>query len=288
MKSVSRHLARRAPTPISVLRVLAIVVSCVSVIASRPTVAVQAAAEDPHWLIEMPVDGPTNIGDPFVVQLTLRLVGPPVGTFVSAGVLTTYSVMAIRPDGTKWIMSDHATQQGYAVGSVERVRLSLAPTQTGEWTFRVEQYVGAATIVAAESRVFTDKVPEAVATADPQAVGGLRVDPPKPVVGQPATITIEMADQPLAAIIRQVPVELIDDDGIQELGTVTSPGAGGTATLAWVPQQATEHGVLHAVDQSTNIVVLEAAADADASDAGVPVDDDGGTEPDQYLQPAAR
>lgn len=238
---------------------------------------VQAAAEDPHWLIEIPVDAPTNIGDPFVVQLTLRLVGPPVGTFVSAGVLTSYSVMAIRPDGTKWIMSDHATQQGYVVGSVERVRLSLAPTQTGEWTFRVEQYVGAATIVAAESRVFTDKVPAAVATDAPQAVGGLRVDPPQPVVGQPATITIEMANQPLAAIIRQVPIELIDEDGIQQLGTVASPGAGGTATLAWVPRQATEHGILHAVDQSTDITVLEAMTgptSEDASGPGAPVDDD--------------
>ena len=190
-------MARRTPAPISVLRVLAIVVSCVSVIASRPTAAVHAAADDPHWLIEMPVDGPTNIGDPFVVELTLRLVGPPVGTFVSAGVLTSYSVIAIRPDGTKWIMSDHATQQGYVVGSVERVRLSLAPTQAGEWTFRVEQYVGAATIVAAESRVFTDKVPAAVATDGPQAVGGLRVDPTQPVVGQPATI-IDRDGQPAA------------------------------------------------------------------------------------------
>jgi hypothetical protein len=222
--------------------------------------------------------------DPFVLHLTLRLVGPPVGTFVSAGVLTTYSVMAIRPDGTKWIMYDHATQQAYVVGSVERIPTSLPPTQKGEWTFRVEQYVGDATIVAAESRVFTDKVPAAVAIADPQAVGGLRVDPPQPVVGQPATITIEMANQPLAVIIRQVPVELIDDDGIQQLGTVASPGAGGTATLAWVPRQATEHGVLHAVDQSTDIVVLEAAeapASMDTGAAGAPADGDGGAGPDQ-------
>ena len=154
----------------------------------------------------------------------------------------------------------------------------------GEWTFRVEQYVGNATIVAAESRVFTDKVPEAVTTDEPQAVVGLRVDPPQPVVGQPATIIVEMASQPLAAIIRQVPVELIDDDGIQQLGTVASPGAGGTATLAWVPRQATEHGVLHAVDQSTDVIVLEAAAaptGADTGAAGAPADGDGGAGPDQ-------
>jgi len=181
-------------------------------------------------------------------------------------------------------MYDHATQQAYVVGSMERIPTSLPPTQKGEWTFRVEQYVGDATIVAAESRVFTDKVPEAVTTDEPQAVVGLRVDPPQPVVGQPATIIVEMASQPLATIIRQVPVELIDDDGTHLLGTISNPGAGGTATLAWVPQQATEHGVLHAVDQSTDVIVLEAAAvptGADTSAAGVPVDDDSGARPDQ-------
>jgi hypothetical protein len=284
MKSAKNNVDRRAAAPISVLRVLATLLSCVLMVASSPTVAVQAAAEDPHWLIEMPVDAPDNVGDAFVLHLALRLVGPPVGTFVSAGVPTTYSVMAIRPDGTKWIMSDHATQRANAVGFVMHIPTTLAATQEGEWTFRVEQYVGDAAIVASESRVFTHKVPAAVATADPQAVGGLRVDPPQPVVGQPATITIEMANKPLAAIIRQVPVELIDDDGIHQLGTVASPGAGGTATLAWVPRQATEHGVLHAVDQSTNVIVLEATeapTGADAGDAGAPVDDDGGAGPDQ-------
>jgi hypothetical protein len=283
MKSAKSDLGWRAAAQISVMRVLVIASLCAWMAASGPAAVVQAA-EDPHWTIEMPVDGPTNIGDPFIVEITLRLVGPPAGTFISAGVLTSYSVMAIRPDGTKWIMSDHATQQGYVVGSAERVRLSLAPKQKGEWTFRVEQYVGAATIVAAESRVFTDKVPEAVTTDEPQAVGRLRVDPPQPVVGQPATITIEMANQPLAAIIRQVPVELIDDDGIQQLGTVANPGAGGAATLAWVPRQATEHGVLHAVDQSTDITVLEAMTGPtgeDASGPGAPVDDDSEAGPDQ-------
>ena len=51
----------------------------------------------------------------------------------------------------------------------------------------------------------------------------------------------------------------------------------GTATLAWVPRQATEHGVLHAVDHSTDITVLEAMTGPtgeDASGPGAPVDDD--------------
>ena len=278
MKSAKSDLGWGAAARISVMRVLAIV----SMVASGPAPVVQAA-DDPHWTIEMPVDAPANIGDPFVLHLTLRLVGPPAGTFISAGVSTTYSVLAIRPDGTKWIMSDHATQTANSVGWVMRIPTSLPPTQKGEWTFRVEQYIGNATIVAAESRVFTDKVPEAVTTDEPQAVVGLRVDPLQPVVGQPATIIVEMASQPLATIIRQVPVEVIDDDGTHLLGTITNPGAGGTATLAWVPQQAT-HGVLHAFDQSTDIIVLEAAAvptGADASAAGAPMDDDSGAGPDQ-------
>ena len=44
------------------------------------------------------------------------------------------------------------------------------------------------------------------------------------------------------------------------------------------------HGVLRAVDQSTDIIVLEATAvptGADASAAGAPVDDDSGAGPDQ-------
>jgi len=281
MKNAKDDVDRRAAAQLSVLRLFAIVLSCVSMVASGPTVAVQAAAEDPHWTIEMPVDAPANVGDPFVLHLTLHLVGPPVGTFFSTGVSTTYSVMVIRPDGTKWIMSDHATQQANTVGWVMRIPTSLPPTQKGEWTFRVEQYVGDATIVAAESHVFTDKVPEAVATAEPQAVGGLRVDPPQPVVGQPATIVVEMANQPLAAILRQVPIELIDDDGVHLLGTISSPGAGGTATLAWVPRQAAEHVVLHAVDQSTDVVVLEATAVPTGTDASAAGAVDGDAGPDQ-------
>ena len=273
-----------AAAHISVLRVLAIVLPCLSMVVSGPAAVVQAAGEDPHWTIEMPVDAPANVGDPFVLHLTLHLVGPTAGTFISAGVSTTYSVLAIRPDGTKWIMSDHATQTANSVGWVMRIPTSLPPTQKGEWTFRVEQYIGNATVVAAESRVFTDKVPEAVTTDEPQAVVGLRLDPPQPVVGQPATIIVEMASQPLATIIRQVPVELIDEDGTHLLGTISNPGAGGTATLAWVPLQATDHGVLHAVDQSTDVIVLEASAapiGAADSAAGAPVDDDGGAGPDQ-------
>jgi len=101
------------------------------------------------------------------------------------------------------------------------------------------------------------------------------------VVGQPATIVVEMANQPLAAILRQVPIELIDDDGVHLLGTISSPGAGGTATLAWVPRQAAEHGVLHAVDQSTDVVVLEATAVPTGTDASAAGAVDGDAGPDQ-------
>ena len=283
MSGLKDDVGRCAAALMSVSRVFAIALWCALALAFGSSVTAQAATDDPHWTIEMPVDAPAKVGDPFVLHVTLRLVGPRVGTVVPT-VSTTYSVTAIAPDGTKRPVYDHATAQASMVGSVWRIPTSMWPRQNGEWTFRVVQFVEDAEIVVAEPHVSTDKAPERVVSAasEPKFVSGLRVDPPEPVVGQLATIVVVMASQPPAATIREVPINLVDDDGVHPLGTVASPGAGGTATLAWIPQQATEHGLLEAVDQTKEIVVLDApsapaAGNADSTDtAPSPTDNSGG------------
>jgi len=283
MSGLKGDVGRCASALMSVSRVFAIALWCALALAFGSSVTAQAATDDPHWTIEMPVDAPAKEGDPFVLHVTLRLVGPRVGTVVPT-VSTMYSVTAIAPDGTKRPVYDHATAQASMVGSVWRIPTSMWPRQNGEWTFRVVQFVGDAEVVVGEPHASTDKAAESaavLAASAPQFVNGLRVDPPEPVVGQLTTIVVEMASQP-PAVIREVPVNLVDDDGVHPLGTIASPGAGGTATLAWIPQQATEHGLLDALDQTKEIVVLDAPAapasgNEDSTDTGPsPTDNNGG------------
>jgi hypothetical protein len=168
--------------------------------------------------------------------------------------------------------SQWSTEPVQLTGTVLHANVWFTPDENGEWDVRVWQLDAGKESVIAEQRAATNKAltlslpPEAEAPATARLVTAIRIDPAQPVVGTPTAVSIEMADGARMKL-SAVPIYLIDQDGMQPLGTVTVGGDRRLATLLWTPQLATEHGFLQALDQSIPIVVLDAAAPSAANRA---------------------
>lgn len=231
--------------------------------ATRPASA--AAAEQVHWDFQLTVDAPQTIGDPFRTRLITTLVGSHPGIVLPQQATTQYLFSASRPDGTEQQLAGlperPATSSTNITGGSGGADVSFTPDQNGDWVFNVWQLDGAGNKkLVVQRQVHTDnaRVSSSSSDARMQLVSAVSTEPAQPVVGQPASIVVQMTPQALAAGIHQAPVLLVDDDGgIHPLGTV-SAGPAGDASLAWVPQQAAANGLLQVGDQAVPLVVLAA------------------------------
>jgi len=246
--------------------------------AMSPTGA--AAAEQVHWDFQLTIDAPHAIGDPFRTRLIATLVGSHPGIVLPQQETTRYLFSASRPDGTEQelagVPEQPATSWTNITGGSGGADVSFTPDQNGDWVFNVWQLDGAGTKkLVVQRQVHTDNARASSASSDApmQLVSAVSTEPAQPVVGQPASIVVQMTPQALATGIHQAPVLLVDDDGgIHPLGTV-SAGPAGDASLAWVPQQAAANGLLQVGDQAVPLVVL------DAPSGPAPVNDEAPTGP---------
>jgi len=237
-----------------------------------------AAAEQPQWEFELTIQAPLETGDPFVLELTPRLVSSQPGVAVPT-LSVMYSLVGIAPNGDKRVLADHATAWANVTGARLSSKLAYGPRQNGEWTFQLWQLDDVNETLVVERQASTDSAVVSAPTLvqGPQFVTEVRVDPAQPIVGQPATITVQIATPQTAQVIRDLPVSLVDDDGVQGLGTI-SPDGTSVATLVWTPQRVTANGLLIAGEVSVPIVVVEAgSAPAPPQDTatmpGPPTDD---------------
>jgi hypothetical protein len=213
------------------------------------------AAEDVHWQLQMTVDAPAEAGDVFVVNITATLVGRKPGIIVP-DTKTVFGVVAIKPDGTRRVVSDDGFFSGEITGGVQGARLWFQPDINGEWSFQLWQYGGPRDILLAEQKVAMDKAFVATAT-ESQFVAAIQTDPVQLVAGQPATITIRMMAAPPASL-GEIPVIFVDAEGTHEVGSVPDPGPGQTVSLQWTPVNAA-NGTLMVFDQSLPVTVLDAS-----------------------------
>jgi hypothetical protein len=222
------------------------------------TSAVVASESPPHWDFQLAIQAPESPGEPFVVQVGLTLLGSRVGNVVPS-VSTTYSVLAVAPDGTKHPLTEGATEQANIVGWMRHVDFHYQPMQNGEWAFQIWQLDGTREVLLIEQRVPTDKASQPAIRGDAQFVSAIRTDPVQPIVGQSVTILVDLTNQAPGAL-REIPINLIDDEGVHPLGSVANPGPGNTASLVWVPQQSIADGLLEALGFTVLVVAQDAAA----------------------------
>ncbi len=200
-----------------------------------------AAPTQTHWETQLSVDPPSTANEPFKANLTVTLVGSRPGMWLSPPAVLTYRWAVTGPAGEQAPLTEKLSQ----------------------WTSEPVQLTG--TVLHSQFEVATDKALQSPAlpprnnAADTPLVSAIRIDPTQPVVGQPATVFVDMANLPLAAAIDRVPVNLIDDEGMHELGSIASPGPGKTGSLAWVPQQPISDGMLEVLGFSVPVVVEDAA-----------------------------
>jgi hypothetical protein len=237
-----------------------------------------AAAEQPQWEFELTIQAPIETGDSFVLELTPRLVSPQLGVAVPT-LSVMYRLVGIAPSGDKRVLADHATAWANVTGARLSSKLTYVPRQNGQWTFQVWQLDGANETLVVERQASTDRAVVSAPTLVQglQFVSEVRVEPAQPIVGQPATITVQIATPQTSQVIHDLPVSLVDDDGVLGLGTV-SPDGTSAATLVWTPQRVTANGLLIAGEVSVPIVVADAAsAPAPGEDTttlpGPPTDD---------------
>jgi hypothetical protein len=255
--------------------------------------AAGASAEPTRWDFQLTVNAPASAGDAFDATFTATLVGARPGIWLQPPLSLTYGWAVTGPDGheppLRASLPRWTTQQAQLTGTVLHDHYIFAPDQNGSWIFRVFQLEDGKEKLLIERQVVTDKAfiapsllsepapSSAAQTAQPatRVVTGIGIDPPQPVVGQPATISVQVGNDPLAQALSELPVNLIDDEGLQPLGVVSL--SGGSGTLVWVPQHPTDHGQLQVGDQLMPIVVVDAPpgpAPADDTDTAPTTDDE--------------
>jgi len=239
-----------------------------------------AAPTQTHWETQLSVDPPSTANEPFKANLTVTLVGSRPGMWLSPPAVLTYRWAVTGPAGEQAPLTEKLSQWTsepvQLTGTVLHSQFVFWPDQNGDWDFRIWQLDAGKETLAMEQKVATDKalqsptLPPRNNAADTPLVSAIRIDPIQPVVGQPATVFVDMANLPLAAAIDKVPVNLVDDEGMHELGSIASPGPGKTGSLAWVPQQPISDGMLEVLGFSVAVVV--------ENNASTPAPD--GVEPD--------
>ena len=97
-------------------------------------------------------------------------------------------------------LSSWTSEPVQLTGTVLHGQLVFWPDQNGDWDFRIWQLDAGKESLAIEQKVATDKVlqssaspPRDSAAADTPLVSAIRIDPTQPVVGQPATVFVDMA-----------------------------------------------------------------------------------------------
>ena len=259
-------------------RWLAIVLAGLLTVLMVPT----PAAADVHWEFQLSVDPPQNPNDPFVAHVVVSLVGSYPGFVMPQPAVTRFLLTATGPDGMEHELigtpAGPAIASDSAPGGSSRVNASYVPDQNGDWTFNLWQLDGGNKQLVVQRRVHTDKARlPFTSDAGARLVSAVHTDPAQPIVGQPAMIIVEFGAEARAAGITQVPLSVVDESGMQPLGMV-SMGPTGTASVTWVPRQATAAGLLQAGDQIVPLVVVDAPASpppADDPDAAPATDDEG-------------
>ena len=163
--------------------------SCAAVIVWLAAISTIVAADPPpRWDFQMAIQAPQSPSEPFVARVSLTLLGSRVGNVVPS-VSTTYSVLAVAPDGTKHPLTEGATEQANIIGLMRHVDFEYQPKQNGEWTFQLWQRDGAHEVLLIERRASTDKASQPAIRGDAQFVSAIRTDPVQPVVVQDAAST---------------------------------------------------------------------------------------------------
>jgi hypothetical protein len=239
-----------------------------------------ALPEQMHWDFGLVVEPPTESAGSFHATFTTTLVGTHDGIQLHPPAVLTYRWVAVGPNGQPAPLLDRPASWSDVTfpitGTVVHIDLYFTPDQNGEWDVQVWQREDGQQKQVAEQRVSTDSVPGSSSTADPAVTGmvdSVNVDPAQPVVGQPATITFQMAGVSRDRFA-EIPLLFVDQDATHNLGPLPDPGPGRVVTLTWTPSYAAE-GTLVVFDYSMPLEIVTAAP-AGASDSSPTADPDAG------------
>jgi hypothetical protein len=227
------------------------------------TSAAPAAAQELRWESQLDVAPPGDASEPYRASLTVTLIGSRPSVVLAKPVQFTYRWDITGPHGQAAPLLDKlprwSTQPVQITGTVLHLEFAFSPDELGEWVVAAWQLNerGEERKLGERRVVIESTAPGGDSAAGAQLITGLRVVPEQPVVGQPATITIEIANKPIVAI-QELPVYLVDCTGVQELATLVTPSAGQSVDLVWVPDRATPEALIQVFDRSLTIVVNDA------------------------------